>query len=316
MRQHRLPVIDTVVLRLHSRGLTSGEISAHFAEACGASVPEDTITRITDSVLEEMSAWWSQPLERVYAAILVDVIAGLGPRRACRPEAVPRARIGVDLDGRMDILAMSAGDGSGESAKYWMAVLTDIRDRGVKGACSSSPATALLGLPDAVDAVWSDAVAQTCIIDLIRNSLGYVSRRSCDQLSRDLRPIDTASSERSALLALDALNDEWSGRYPAMIRSWRSAWREFVPFLDYDVEIRTVICSTNAVDSPGARSRRAVKARGRFPNTQAAMKTLYLVPRPLDPKGTGQTRWAVRWKPALNAFAITFADRMPATETT
>ena len=167
-------------------------------------------------------------------------------------------------------------------------MLTDIRNRGVKGACSSSLATALLGLPDAVDAVWSDAVAQTCIIDLIRNSLGYVSRRSCDQLSRDLRPIDTASSERSAQLALVALNDEWSGRYPAMIRSWSSARSDFVPFLDYDVEIRTVICSTNAIDSLGARSRRAVKAGGRFPNTQAAMKTLYLFARALDPRAPGR----------------------------
>ena len=130
MRQRGLSDIDTVVLSLSGRGLTSGEIPAHFAEVYGASVPEDTITRITDTVLEEMAAWWPGPLERVYAAILVDVIARLGPRRAGRPEAVPRARIGAGLDGRKDVLAMSARDGDGESAKYWMAVLTDIRNRG------------------------------------------------------------------------------------------------------------------------------------------------------------------------------------------
>jgi transposase-like protein len=172
-----------------------------------------------------------------------------------------------------------------------------------------------LGLPDAVNNVWSDAVVQTCIIHLIRNSFRYASRKCWDELSRDLRPIYSASSEKAALLALEALDDKWGTRYPAMIRSWRSAWSEFVPFLDYDLEIRTVICSTNAIESLNARSRRAVKARGHFPNTQAAMKTLYLVTRALDPKGTGQTRWAVRWKPALNAFAITYADRMPAAET-
>ncbi len=125
----------------------------------------------------------------------------------------------------------------------------------------------------------------------------------------------TASGEKAALLALDALNDTWGARYSAMIRSWRSAWSEFVSFLDYDVEIRPVICSTNAIESLNARYRRAVEARGHFPNTQAAMKTLYLVTRALDPKGTGQTRWAVRWKPAPNAFAVTFTDRMPAAET-
>ena len=128
-RQRRLSDIDTVVLSLSSRGLTSGEISAHFAEACGASVSKDTITRITDTVLEEMAAWWSRPLERVYAAIFIDVInvkvrdGQVGPKPFY-------AAIGVDLDGRKDILAMSAGDGDGESAKYWMAVLTDIRNRG------------------------------------------------------------------------------------------------------------------------------------------------------------------------------------------
>ena len=312
-RQRRLSDIDTVVLSLSSRGLTSGEISAHFAEVYGASVSKDTITRITDTVLEEMAAWWSRPLERVYAAIFIDVInvkvrdGQVGPKPFY-------AAIGVDLDGRKDILAMSAGDGDGESAKYWMAVLTDIRNRGVQDVffvvCDG-----LKGLPDAVNAVWSDAVVQTCIIHLIRNSFRYVSRKSWDELSRDLRPIYSASSEKAALLALEALDDKWGTRYPAMIRSWRSAWSEFVPFLDYDLEIRTVICSTNAIESLNARYRRAVKARGHFPNTQAAMKTLYLVTRALDPKGTGQTRWAVRWKPALNAFAITFADRMPAAET-
>ena len=115
--------------------------------------------------------------------------------------------------------------------------------------------------------------------------------------------------------------EKWGVRYPAMIRLWRNAWADFIPFLDYDVEIRRVICSTNAIESLNARFRRAVRARGHFPNwahaaggEQSAMKTLYLVVRSLDPKGTGQTRWAMRWKPALNAFAITFSDRMPAAE--
>ena len=161
-RQRRLSDIDTVVLSLSSRGLTSGEISAHFAEVYGASVSKDTVTKITDTVLEEMTAWWSRPLERVYAAVFIDVInvkvrdGQVGPRPFY-------AAIGVDLDGRKDILAMSAGDGDGESAKYWMAVLTDIKNRGVQDVfffvCDG-----LKGLPDAVNAVWPDAVVQTCII--------------------------------------------------------------------------------------------------------------------------------------------------------
>jgi putative transposase len=126
--------------------------------------------------------------------------------------------------------------------------------------------------------------------------------------------ISPPSGAKSGWHTQEELEAKWGGRYPAIIRLWRTAWEEFIPFLDYDLEIRKVLCSTNAIESLNARYRRAVKARGHFPTEQAAMKCLYLVTRSLDPKGTGQTRWAVRWKPALNAFAITFADRMPAAE--
>ena len=153
--------------------------------------------------------------------------------------------------------------------------------------------------------------AGVCIIHLIRNTFRYASRKYWDELSRDLKPIYQAATADTAAAALGALNEKWGVRYPAIIRLWRQAWEEFIPFLDYDLEIRRVLCSTNAIESLNARYRRAVKARGHFPTEQAAMKCLYLVTRSLDPKGTGQTRWAMRWKPALNAFAITFADRMP-----
>ena len=165
-----------------------------------------------------------------------------------------------------------------------------------------------------MNTVWPMAIVQTCIIHLIRGSFRYASRKYWDELSKDLKPIYQAANADAAAAALDGLDDKWGKRYPAMIRLWRNAWAEFIPFLDYDVEIRRVICSTNAIESLNARYRRAVKARGHFPTEQAAMKCLYLVTRSLDPKGTGQTRWAVRWKPALNAFAITSADRMPAAE--
>ena len=174
----------------------------------------------------------------------------------------------------------------------------------------------LKGLPDAVEATWPQATVQACIIHLIRGSFRYASRKDYDALAKDLRPIYTASSAQAAADRPGCPGREVGQRYPAVIKLWRAAWEEFIPFLDYDIEIRRVISSTNAIESLNARYRRAVKARGHFPNEQAALKVLYLVTRSLDPKGTGQTRWAVRWKPALNAFAITFADRMPPAETT
>ncbi len=311
-RQRRLSDVDEVVLSLYAKGLTTGEISAHFADIYGASVSKDTVSRITDRVLEEMQAWSTRPLERVYAAVFIDAIM-VKIRDGQVGNRPVYAAIGVDLDGHKDILGMWAGDGGGESAKFWMAVLTELRNRGVADVffvvCDG-----LKGLPDSVNAVWPQATVQACIIHLIRGTFRYASRKYWDELSRDLKPIYQAVTADAAAAALADLDDKWGGRYPAIIRLWRNAWAEFIPFLDYDLEIRKVLCSTNAIESLNARYRRAVRARGHFPTEQAAMKCLYLTTRSLDPKGTGQTRWAVRWKPALNAFAITFADRMPAAE--
>jgi putative transposase len=311
-RQRRLTGVDEIVLSLYAKGLTTGEISAHFAEIYGASVSKETVSRITDKVIEEMVDWSHRPLDGIYAAVFIDaiVVKVRDGQVANRPFY---AAIGVTLDGERDILGLWAGSG-GEGAKFWMAVLTDLRNRGVKDVfflvCDG-----LKGLPEVVANVWPQTVVQTCIIHLIRNTFRLTSRRYWDELKRDIKPIYTAVNATAARAAFDDLADKWGSRYPAVIRLWDNAWAEFIPFLDYDVEIRQVLCSTNAIESLNARYRRAVKARGHFPTEQAALKCLYLVTRSLDPTGTGRTRWTMRWKPALNAFAITFSDRFPAAET-
>ena len=311
-RQRRLSEVDEMVLSLYAKGLTTGEISAHFAEIYGASVSRETISRITDMVIEEMTDWCSRPLDGVYAAVFIDAVM-VKVRDGQVANRPIYAAIGVSLAGEKDILGLWAGTG-GEGAKFWMSVLTDLRNRGVKDVffvvCDG-----LKGLPEVVENVWPQAIVQTCVIHLIRNTFRLASRRDWDALKRDLKPIYTAVNATAARAALDELAEQWGQRYPAIIRLWNSAWEQFIPFLDYDVEIRTVICSTNAIESLNARYRRAVKARGHFPTEQAALKCLYLVTRSLDPTGTGRTRWAMRWKPALNAFAITFGDRFPAAET-
>jgi putative transposase len=313
-RQRRLSGVDDVVLSLYAKGLTTGEISAHFTEIYGASVSRETISRITDKVVEEMTEWASRPLDEVYAAVFIDaiVVKVRDGQVANRPFY---AAIGVTLAGERDILGLWAGTaGSGEGAKFWMSVLTDLRNRGLRDVffvvCDG-----LKGLPEVVANVWPPAIVQTCIIHLIRNTFRLTSRKYWPELSRDLKPIYTAVNATAARGAFDDLADKWGQRYPAVIRLWDNAWNEFIPFLDYDVEIRRVLCSTNAIESLNARYRRAIKARGHFPTEQAALKCLYLVTRSLDPTGTGRARWAMRWKPALNAFAITFGDRLPAAET-
>jgi transposase-like protein len=173
----------------------------------------------------------------------------------------------------------------------------------------------LKGLPEVVEQVWPATIVQTCIIHLIRNSFRLTSRKDSDAIKRAIKPLYEAPNPGAAETALAELDEQWGRRYPALVRLWRNAWTEFTPFLDYDVEIRRMICSTNAIESLNARYRRAVRARGHFPTEQAALKCLYLVTRSLDPTGKGATRWMVRWKPVLNAFSITFGDRWPAAET-
>ena len=311
-RQRRLSDVDAVAISLYAKGLTTGEISAHFAEVYGASVSKDTVSRITDRVVEDMQAWCSRPLLPVYAAVFIDAIY-VKVRDGQVGNQPFYAAIGVDLEGHRDVLGLWAGHGGGESAKFWMGVLTDLRNRGVRDVffivCDG-----LKGLPDSVNAVFPQAIVQACVIHLVRATLRYASRKYWDHLAKDLREIYTAPTEQAAWAAFEELEEKWGKPYPAIPKLWRTAWQEFTPFLAYDVEIRRVLFSTNAIESLHARYRRAISVRGHFPTEQAAIKTLYLVTRGMDPKGTGQARWAVRWKPALNAFAVTFADRMPAPE--
>jgi putative transposase len=306
-RQRRLNGIDQLVLSLTARGLTTGEIAAHFGEVYGAKVSKDTISRITDKVVEEMSSWQARPLDRVYPVVFVDaiVVKIRDGQVTNRPVYVA---IGVTVNGERDILGLWAGDGS-EGAKFWLSVLTEIKNRGVEDVCILV-CDGLKGLPDSVTTVWPLTTVQACLLHLIRNTFRYASRRDWDAIGKQLRPIYTAPTAAAASDRFDEFAEAWGGQYPAVVRLWRSAWAEFIPFLDYDVEIRRIICSTNAIESLNARYRRAVRARGHFPTEQAALKCLYLVTRSLDPTGRGKARWAMRWKPALNAFAITFDGRI------
>jgi len=306
-RQRRLTGVDQIVLSLTARGLTTGEISAHFAEVYGASVSRDTISKITDKVVDEMNDWFNRPLDRVYPVIFIDAIVVKVRDGQVRNKPM-YVVIGVTVNGERDILGIWAGDG-GEGAKYWLSVLTEVKNRGVADVCIAV-CDGLKGLPDAINTVWPLATVQQCIIHLIRNTFRYASKKYWGAISSDLKPVYTAASESEARLRMEEFCEKWGTPYPAITKLWENAWPEFVPFLDYDVEIRRVICSTNAIESLNARYRRSVRARGHFPNEQAALKCLYMATRSLDPTGKGRARWTMRWKPALNAFAITFEGRI------
>jgi transposase-like protein len=198
-----------------------------------------------------------------------------------------------------------------KGAKYWLRVLAELKNRGVGDVCIVV-CDGLKGLPEAIEQAWPQALTQTCIVHLLRNSFKYASKRDWAQVARDLKPVHTAASEAEALDRFADFSGKWEKRYPAIIRLWENAWAEFVPFLRFDREIRTVVSTTNAIESINARLRRAVNARGHFPTEQAALKCLYLTVVSLDPTGRGRRRWSNRWKAALNAFDIAFDGRVSA----
>jgi transposase-like protein len=306
-RKRRLSGVDQMVLSLSAKGLTHGEICAHLEEVYGARVSKETITRITDAALEGMAEWQNRPLDAVYPVLFLDAIHVKirDGQVANRPVYVA---VAVSVDGERDILGIWAGDG-GEGAKYWLHVLTEMKNRGVADVCLVV-CDGLVGLPEAVGAVWPQAVVQNCVVHLLRASFRYASRRDWPAMAKDLKPIYTAPTEAAALDRLAEFSGRWEAKYPAIVRLWENAWAEFVPFLAFDAEIRTIIYTTNAIESVNARIRKAVKARGHFPNTDAALKCVYLALMSLDPSGRGRQRWTNRWKPALNAFAVAFPGRL------
>lgn len=306
-RQRRLGGVEDMVLSLSAKGLTHGEISAHLREVYGAEVSKQTISTITDKVLDGMAEWQNRPLDPVYPVIFLDAIHVKirDGKVANRPIYVALA---VTVDGTRDILGLWAGDG-GEGAKFWFQILTELRNRGIADVCMLV-CDGLKGLPEAIGEVWPRAVVQTCVVHLLRASFRYAARQHWDAIAKALKPIYTAATESAALERFYEFTEAWGTRYPAIVALWENAWAEFVPFLAFDTEIRRVVCSTNAIESVNARIRRAVRARGHFPNETAALKCVYMAVMALDPTGAGQKRWVTRWKAALNAFDITFEGRL------
>lgn len=308
-RQRRLGGVDEMVLSLSAKGLTHGEISAHLAEVYGTEVSKSTISTITDSVMAGMAEWQNRPLDRVYPVVFIDCVnvKVRDGQVANRPVYMALA---VTAEGHRDILGLWVGDG-GEGAKYWLQVLTEIKNRGVDDVLMLV-CDGLTGLPDAVNTVWPRTIVQTCVVHLLRNSFRYAGRQDWEKIAKALKPVYTAPTEEAAMERFLEFGEVWGTKYPAIVRLWERAWAEFVPFLQFDVEIRKIVCTTNAIESVNARIRKAVRARGHFPNDQAALKCVYMAVMSLDPTGTGRNRWTIRWKAALQAFDIAFDGRLTA----
>jgi len=269
--QRQLDGLAGNVISLYAKGLTTGDIQSHLAEIYDTQISRETISKITDRIVEDMIAWQNRPLDRLYPVLLTDaiVIKVRDSQVANRPVYVA---IGVNLDGERDVLGLWLGPTGGEGAKQWMTMLTELRNRGIGDAlivCCDG----LKGLPDAIRVTWPQATVQTCVVHMVRNSLRYASKKHWAQVTKAMRQIYTAPTVPAAEALFADFVETWRDIYPAMISSWENAWEEFVPFLAFPTELRHIVYTTNAIESLNARFRRAVRHRGHFPNEQAALKS-------------------------------------------
>jgi len=308
--QTRLEGFNERIIALYARGMTTRDIRAHLREIYGVEVSADLISRVTDAVVEELGEWQSRPLDAVYPVVFIDALMVKIRDGVVTNRAVYLA-IGIDCEGAKQVLGLWVGPTTGESAKFWMSVLAELKARGVADVCIVC-CDGLTGLPDAIGTVWPQATVQLCVVHLIRASLRYASRKYWVPLTRDLRPVYTAADEQAAAAALDAFAGRWEDRYPAIVRLWRAHWAEFTPFLAFPPEVRRVIYTTNLIESMNARLRKVTRNRGQFPSEQAALKVLYLAVRNLEEfRGPNTGIRSSGWKQALQAFTIYFDGRIP-----
>jgi putative transposase len=308
--QTRLDGFNDRIIALYARGLTTRDIRAHLREMYDVDVSPDLISRVTDAVLEEMQEWQGRPLDCVYPVVFIDALM-VKIRDGVVANRPVYLAIGIDCEGVKNVLGLWVGPSTGESSKFWLTVLSELKSRGVADVCIVC-CDGLTGLPDAIGVVWPQATVQLCVVHLIRASLRYASKKDWGALTKDLRLIYTAVDEQAAESELDQFEANWSARYPSIVKLWRTHWAQFVPFLAFPPEVRRVIYTTNLIESMNSRLRKVTRNRGQFPTEQATLKVLYLAVRNLDEYRRPQV--GIRssgWKQALQAFTIYFEGRIP-----
>jgi putative transposase len=308
--QTRLDGFNDRIIALYARGLSTRDIRAHLREMYDVDVSPDLISRVTDGVLEELQDWQSRPLDRVYPVVFIDALM-VKIRDGVVTNRPVYLAIGIDCDGVKQVLGMWVGPTTGESAKFWLTVLAELKSRGVADVCLVC-CDGLTGLPDAIGVVWPQATVQLCVVHLIRASLRYASKKDWPALTKDLRSVYTAVDQSAAEAALEEFAQRWQPRYPAIVRLWRAHWTEFVPFLAFPPAVRKVVYTTNLIESINSRLRKVTRNRGQFPSEQAALKVLYLAVRNLDEyRSPNVGTRSSGWKQALQAFTIYFEGRIP-----
>jgi transposase-like protein len=302
--QRRFPGFDDKIISMYARGMSTREITGHLREMYGIDVSPDLISTVTDAVLEEVAAWQARPLDQAYPLVFFDAI-----RVKIRDEGMVRNKaihiaLGVMADGTKVVLGLWIEQNEG--AKFWLRVMNELKNRGVEDIMLAV-VDGLKGFPDAITAVFPEAIVQTCIVHLLRNSMDFVSWKHRKPLAGALKGIYRAVDAKAAEEALTAFEASESGqRYPAIGQSWRRAWSEVIPFFAFPEEVRRIVYTTNAIEALNAQLRRAVRARGHFPSDEAATKLLYLI------LNRSEKEWRMpprEWSMAKAQFAVLFGER-------
>ena len=303
--QRRLPGFDDKVIALYAHGMTTRMIAGHLKELYGADVSPSLISAVTDTVIEDVKAWQSRPLDAVYPIVYLDAIH-LKMRSEGRVQntAVYLA-LGINLDGYKELLGLWIGESEG--SKFWLGVLTELQNRGVEDiliACVDG----LKGFPEAIETVYPKTQVQLCIVHMVRHSLRFVSWKERKSVAADLRTIYTAATAEAAEQALESFEEKWQARFPSIARSWRSNWTNITPFFSYPPAIRKVIYTTNAIESMQAQLRKVTRNRGAFPSPESVRKILYLAIERISKRWKRPIR---DWVAALNHFTVVFEGRIP-----
>jgi putative transposase len=303
--QRRFTGFDDKILSMYARGMTTREIQGHLEEIYGVEVSPSLISSVTDAVVEEVKEWQSRPLEPLYPILFLDALMVKMRHEGRVENRAVYVAVGIDLEGRKDVLGLWTS--ANEGAKFWLQVLTELRNRGVKDifiACVDG----LKGFPQAIETMFPQAQVQTCIVHLVRASLNYVGWKERKQVAADLKAVYRAATAEEAEQRLTQFAAKWDNRFASIAALWRRQWPQVIPFFAFPAEIRRVIYTTNAVESLNMSLRKALKPRMAFPNEEAALKVMYLALRNLIRKWD-QVR---DWKAALNCFTVLWQDRIRA----
>ena len=303
--QRRVAGLDDKIVAMYARGATTRDISAQLEELYGVKVSATLISEVTDEVLEDVKQWQTRPLEGLYPVVYLDAlyvnikVSGRVSKRAVY------VVLALNREGNKELLGLWVGDAEAEGAKFWLKVLTDLKNRGLKDiliACCDG----LVGFPQAIEAVYPHTQVQLCIVHLMRNCLRYVPWKQRKAVAADLKPIYQAATLEEAESALDTFAAKWDEQFPAISQSWIRHWEHVVPIFDYPMAIRKVIYTTNAIESLNRSLRKVIKTKAVFPNEESVLKLMYLAMRNISKRWTRPVK---NWKAALSHFAILFPER-------